>query len=129
MPTSPLFEKKGSLVVDDTIGTGLLFASLFKSHPDNYVIVSNNLYGAEKTYEFLLNFLPEEEVVFFPSDELLRSEAISSSRELLAQRLYAMGQLQKGGKKILITHPAALLRFLPDPSLFKKATISIHKGD
>src|SRR5574344_1022697 len=104
MPTSPLLAKKGSLVVDDTIGTGLLFASLFKEHPDNYLIVSDNLYGAEKTYEFLLNFLKEEEVVFFPSDELPRSEAISSSRELLAQRLYAMGQFHKTKKKILVTH-------------------------
>jgi transcription-repair coupling factor (superfamily II helicase) len=128
MPTSPLFEKKGSLVVDDTIGTGLLFASLFKSHPDNYVIISDNLYGAEKTYEFLLNFLKEEEVVFFPSDELLRSEAISSSRELLAQRLYAMGQLLTPTKKILVTHPAALLRFLPSSDSFKQGIITLKKG-
>jgi transcription-repair coupling factor (superfamily II helicase) len=87
-----------------------------REHPDNYVIVSDNLYGAEKTYEFLLNFLKEEEVVFFPSDELLRSEAVSSSRELLAQRLYAMGQLSDcRPKRYLVTHPAALLTFLAFP--------------
>ena len=71
------------MVVDDTIGTGLLFASLFHEDPENYAIISNNLYSAQKTYEFLLNFLNEDQVVFFPADELLRAESLSSSRELM----------------------------------------------
>lgn len=116
------------MVVDDTIGTGLLFASLFHEDPENYAIISNNLYSAQKTYEFLLNFLNEDQVVFFPADELLRAESLSSSRELMAQRLYAMGQLLKPGKKILVTHPAALLRYLPDPREFKAGILSLKKG-
>ncbi|MCR4561732.1 MAG: transcription-repair coupling factor [Bacilli bacterium] len=114
--------------MDETIGTGLLFAALYKEQPDNYVIVSNNLYGAQKTYEFLLNFLKEEEVVFFPADELLRAESLSSSNELMSQRLYAMGQLQNEKKKILVTHPAALLRYLPNPKKFKSHTIHLKKN-
>jgi len=114
--------------VDDTIGTALLFASLYHDEKENYAIVSNNLYSAQRTYEFLLNFLNEDQVVFFPADELLRAESLSSSRELMAQRLYAMGQLLRPGKKILVTHPAALLRYLPNPSEFKSAMISLKKG-
>jgi transcription-repair coupling factor (superfamily II helicase) len=128
MSTSPLWTKKGHLVVDDTIGTGLLFASLFHEDPENYAIISNNLYSAQKTYEFLLNFLSEDQVVFFPADELLRAESLSSSRELMAQRLYAMGQLLKPGKKILVTHPAALLRYLPDSQEFKAGVLTLKKG-
>jgi transcription-repair coupling factor (superfamily II helicase) len=126
--TSPLLCKKGHLVVDDTIGTALLFSTLFHESPRNYAIVSNNLYGAQKTYEFLLNFLPENKVVFFPSDELLRAESLSSSRELMSQRLYAMGQLSMPGEKILITHPAALLRFLPNPKDFRDSVVVLKKG-
>ncbi|MFA6619533.1 MAG: transcription-repair coupling factor [Bacilli bacterium] len=114
--------------MDDTIGTALLFASLYHDEKENYAIVSNNLYSAQRTYEFLLNFLNEDQVVFFPADELLRAESLSSSRELMAQRLYAMGQLLRPGKKILVTHPAALLRYLPNPSEFKSAMISLKKG-
>ena len=114
--------------MDDTIGTALLFASLYHDDPQNYTIVSNNLYSAQKTYEFLLNFFNEDQVVFFPADELLRAESLSSSRELMAQRLYAMGQLLRPGKKILVTHPAALLRYLPNPSEFKEAMISLKTG-
>lgn len=67
-------------------------------------------------------------MVFFPADELLRAENLTSSRELLSQRIYAMGQLLRPGKKILVTHPAALLRFLPDREVFESKTINIKKG-
>jgi transcription-repair coupling factor (superfamily II helicase) len=126
--TSPLLDKKGHFVVDDVIGVGLLFAGLYHQQKDNYVIVSNNLYSAQKTYEFLLNFLKEDQVVFFPADELLRAENLSSSKELMAQRLYAMGQLVAPGKKILVTHPAALLRYLPNPEEFKDSILHFQKG-
>jgi len=102
---------------------------LFHREKDDYAIISPNQYSAQKTYEFLLNFYPEEEVVFFPADELLRAESLSSSRELLSQRLYAMGQLLKPGKKILVTHPAAALRFLPDPKDFGEKVIIFKKGE
>lgn len=102
---------------------------MFHREKDDYAIISPNQYSAQKTYEFLLNFYPEEEVVFFPADELLRAESLSSSRELLSQRLYAMGQLLKPGKKILVTHPAAALRFLPDPKDFGEKVITFKKGE
>ncbi|MCR5348803.1 MAG: transcription-repair coupling factor [Bacilli bacterium] len=76
-----------------------------------------------------MNFIKEEDVAFFPSDELLRAEALSSSRELLAQRLYALGQIMDGNPKLLVTHPSALLRFLPSPENFRKQILHLHVGD
>ena len=115
--------------MDDTIGAALTIATLFKEKKENYVIVSNNLYSAEKTYDFLLNFLLEDEVVFFPADELLRAESLTSSRELLAQRLYGLGRLlDKKSKKILICHPSSILRFLPDPARFEEECIHFSIG-
>jgi transcription-repair coupling factor (superfamily II helicase) len=40
-----------------------------------------------------------------------------------------LGQLQNGKKKILVTHPAALLRYLPDPKRFAEETLKFKKGD
>ena len=127
--TSPLLEKKGAFVVEENLASGLLFASIFKKNPKNYALIASNQYSAQRLYEFLLNFLEENEVSFFPSDELLRAEALSSSRELLAQRLYSLGQLTDGKPKILITHPSALLRYLPDPKRFEEETFHIKVGD
>lgn len=127
--TSPLLEKKGPFVIEENLATGLLFAEIFKEKPANYALVASNQYSAQRLYEFLLNFLDESEVVFFPSDELLRAEALASSRELLAQRLYALGQLTEGKPKILVTHPSALLRFLPNPKRFEEETFHLKVGD
>ena len=126
--TSPLLNKKGSFVVDETLGIGLLFASIFKEKPKNCALICSNQYNAQKLYEFLLNFVDEGQVVFFPSDELLRAEALSSSRELLSQRIYALWQLGRPGKKILVTHPSALLRYLPSPEDFSRETIHFEVG-
>ncbi|MBE6127402.1 MAG: transcription-repair coupling factor [Erysipelotrichaceae bacterium] len=127
--TSPLLDKKGSFVIEENLAAGLLFASIFAKNPKNYALVSSNQYSAQRLYEFLLNFLPEEQVVFFPSDELLRAEALASSRELLSQRLYALGQLRDGKPKILVTHPSALLRFLPSPQRFSEEILRFKVGD
>lgn len=77
----------------------------------------------------MLNFLKEDDLVFFPSDELLRAEALSSSRELLSQRLYALGQLLSPTPKILITHPSALLRYLPNPARFQEEILTFKVGE
>ena len=115
--------------MEENLGCPLLVASLFAKRKENFAIVSNNQYSAQRTYEFLLNFFSEDEVVFFPSDELLRAESLASSRELLSQRLYAMGKLVSEGPHILVTHPSALLRFLPEKKRFIEECRQIHVGD
>jgi len=75
-----------------------------------------------------LNFLNEEDVVFYPNEEILRAAYISSGKEILSQRLYAMGQLAFNPKKILITCASALLRYIPTPDIFKDNTLQINRG-
>ena len=127
-PTSPLLAKAGHFVVDETLGTGLLFAAEFKKNPTKRAIVSSSLYSAQRLYEFMLNFLSEDELIFFPGDELLRAETLVSSKEFLVQRLYGMAEALEEKPRILITHPSALLRFLPRPKTFLEATITLEKG-
>lgn len=129
IPSDLSFKKHNEFVIDDTLGTGLVFASKFlKKHAD-YALIASNQYAAQRLYEFLLNFLGEDDIVFFPNDELLRAETFASSRELLSQRLYALGQLCSKRKKILVTHPSALLRFLPEPSFFRQSILTLKVGD
>ncbi|MCR5079561.1 MAG: transcription-repair coupling factor [Bacilli bacterium] len=115
--------------MEETLGSGLLLSSIFHKRKRNLAVVATNQYSAQRLYEFLLNFFDEEEVVFFPSDELLRAETLASSRELLSQRLYALGKLLDGEKHILVTHPSALLRYLPSKKRFEEESIRISIGD
>ena len=126
--TSPLENGSGRFLVEETLGSGLLLSAIFKKVPQNIAIVATNQYADQRLYEFLLNFSAEEEIVFFPSDELMRAETLASSRELLSQRLYALGKLCGGGKHILVTHPSALLRYLPSKERFLEECLHFKVG-
>lgn len=115
--------------MDETLATPLLFYYLYSKKKANYAIVASNLYNAEKIYESLLNYLDEDDVLLFPSDELLRAEEVSSSKELLGQRLYVMSKSLESKKRILITHPSALLRYLPPKERFASLKVSLKVGD
>lgn len=110
---SPLSEKRGVFVVDDTIGVSFLFAGLYHKKPGNYTIVAANLYVAQKIANILSSLIGEENVLFFPTDEALRTEVISVSKELLAQRLYVMNECVNAKNKILVCHISSCLTPLP----------------
>ncbi len=124
-----LIAKSGSFAVEDSFGVALLVAAAFKEKQEAYTIVANNLYHAQKIYDFLSSFIGEENCLFFPVDEVLRLDAVSSSKEMLAQRLYVMHELCKKEKKILVTHVAGVIRYLPKEELFKEKTITFKVGE
>ncbi|MFA5481366.1 MAG: transcription-repair coupling factor, partial [Bacilli bacterium] len=62
------------------------------------------------------------------NDDLLRAETITSSKELMAQRLFVMHALQSTSAKILVAHGASLMRFLPSPDIFRNLSFQLHVG-
>jgi len=123
-----LRKKRGRFALDDTIGVALLVAAAYGKEKEPYAIVTTNLYNAQRVYDLLTSFVGEDDCLFYPVDELLRAESIAASKEMMAQRLYVMDELRHGGPKILITHAAAVMRFLPDPRYFEAQTLHIVKG-
>ncbi len=106
----------------------MLFAGLFHKKATNYAIITSNLYNAQSVYELLGALIGDENVLLFPNDDLLRAETITSSKELMAQRLYVMSELQNNKNKILVAHTSSLTRFLPSPQLFKSLTFNLRIG-
>ena len=125
---TPLLEKSGAFAVDDTIGTALLFAGLYNKKPGNYTIVSANLYVAQKIANILGSLIGEDNVLFFPTDEILRSEVISASKELLAQRLYVMNECFNASNKILVCHITSVLTPLPPKEEFASSVFHVKLG-
>lgn len=123
-----LLQKKGHFVVDDTLGTALLVATAYRKKPQNYLLITTNLYNAQQVYDLLASFLGETHCLFFPNDELLRAESIASSKEMLAQRLYVLNEMQNKAPHIVIANAAGALRYLPNPSDFRSHTITFEVG-
>ena len=99
---TPLFEKKmGHFVVDDNNGIALLVASSFKNKKEPILLVTSNLYKAQQIYSSLVSFLSKDDVLLFPSDELIRAETIAQSKEMAAHRLFVLNEI------LNINHKAA----------------------
>ena len=126
---TPLVQrKKGHFVVDDNNGIALLIASSYRINKGSYLLITSNLYKAQKIYSSLISFLSSDDVLLFPSDELIRAETIAQSKEMSAHRLYVLDEILKRKNVIVVANLASALRYLPNPSLFKEQTFTLKIG-
>ena len=126
---TPLLErKKGHFVVDDNNGIALLVASNYRLNKGSYLLVASNLFKAQKIYSSLVSFLSKDDVLLFPSDELIRAETIAQSKEMSAHRLYVLDEILKRKNVIVVANLSSALRYLPSPALFKEQTFSLKVG-
>ena len=127
--TIPSFlSKKGHFVVDDNIGISLLTALSFKEDGGQYLLITSNLYKAQKLYQNIVSILGDKNVLLFPTDELIRAQTLAQSKEMVAQRLYALNEIVRGRGKIVIANLASVMRYLPDPIVFSDKCIDFVKG-
>ena len=112
-------QEKGNYVCDSIFKKALLLASGYLKNKKKYLVVCNSLHTASLLYEYLSNLLENENVITYFADETIRIEAIAESKELLANRIYALNEALKEKPSILITHTSAFLRYLPPKETFK----------
>ena len=104
----------------------LLISSLVKRENRGTLIVTPTLTDANN----LLNIFTgiEEEVLFFPMDDFLTSEAISISPDLMVTRLETLNELIDNSKKIVITDLNGYLRYLPSKDTYQNNIIHLKVG-
>ena len=120
--------KKGHFVVDDNIGISLLTALSFKQDNGQYLLITSNLYKAQKIYQNLVSILGSKDVLLFPTDELIRAQTLAQSKEMVAQRLYVLNEIIKGRAKIVVANLASAVRYLPNPITFSNKSLEFKKG-
>lgn len=123
-----LLRKESSLGNLSLSEEALLYASLFRQSRQTLLIVKNNVYTATKLIERLTP-LVDVDVLPFVVEESLRVEAIAASPESKAVQLETMNAMLEGKAKIIVTHTGALMRFMPDPELFKAVSMELHVDD
>ena len=67
--------------------------------------------------------------MLFPSDELIRADSISQSKEMAANRIYVLNEILNSRADIVICNVASLTRYLPSPSMFKEHVLTFKKGN
>ena len=126
--TPPLFAKDRVFLTSEVIGTALLVAEAFIKKPDNYVIITNNLYSAQKVISTLQTFVDNDDILFYPNDDLLFTEVLTATKELEAQRIYTLfAASDKRKSHIYVANLSAALKPTLEVNYFLNHTLKIRR--
>ncbi|MGO4499858.1 transcription-repair coupling factor [Paenibacillus sp. 2RAB27] len=107
----------------------VMFASLARELERPLFVVTHNMFAAQKIAEDLLECLSPDEVLLYPSQELLTTEEAASSPEMLAQRIDVLTKLAGGFRGVVIAPFAGVRRLLPLKQVFEESRVTINVGD
>src|SRR5690554_3518548 len=105
-------DKKFSYYVSDLSHNHgyLLTYFTFLETNDFTVYVASNLYHANYAYDIFCKLAGSDNVNLYVIDELVSIELIAVSGDLKYERMDTINNVVAGNKKIIVTHPPALLR-------------------
>ncbi|WP_028400969.1 transcription-repair coupling factor [Ectobacillus panaciterrae] len=107
----------------------LLLAALYKKTRRPQLVVTHNLFQAQKVYEDLVSLLGDKDVFLYPVNELIASEIGVASPELKAQRIEVMNHLVHHDSAVIVAPIAGLRRFLPSKELWARHQMELKVGD
>ncbi len=107
----------------------VLMATLNEEQERPLLVVTHNLYQAQKIYDDLVNLLPNNHVYLYPVNDLIATEVGIASPELKAQRIEALNHWSHQQKGIVITPVAGLRKLLPPKQRWKQSQLSFKVGD
>lgn len=94
----------------------------FNKNNKSVLFVCSSLYESNKYYQRFLNYT--KDVVFFPMDDFLTSEALAISPEFKITRLEALKELLESSK-IVVTNLMGYLRYLPTQKIYQNSFIEL----
>ncbi|WP_010285394.1 transcription-repair coupling factor [Bacillus timonensis] len=103
-------------------------AALYRQTKRPILVVTHNLYQAQKIYEDLNGLLEEDEVFLYPVNELIASEIGIASPELKGQRLEALNYWSHQSKGVIVAPIAGLKRILPPKKLWNESQLTFTVG-
>ncbi|HBQ76721.1 MAG TPA: transcription-repair coupling factor, partial [Exiguobacterium sp.] len=111
-------------------GKALFIAGIYQETKKRFVIVTHNMFQAQKLYDDLIELVPEQDVMLYPVDETLAAElSYGASPELRATRIETRHRMLTTDDGILITPLVVLRRYVPTASDFLDHTKRIKPGD
>ena len=107
----------------------LLLASVFEQTKRPQLIVTNNLFQAQKLYDDLIGLIGEQSVYLYPVNELISSEIAVASPEMRGQRIEVLNYWSEKQTGIVITPIAGLRRLLPPKEIWCQCQLHFKVGD
>ena len=89
----------------------MLILSDFYSSDKSIFVVLPNIYLAQQYYDNLIKYINEDDVLFFPADELISAEMVSSTGDFLFERIQTLYTLLSNEKKIVVMNMHAAIKY------------------
>ncbi|MDT8862649.1 transcription-repair coupling factor [Alkalihalobacillus sp. MEB130] len=106
----------------------LFLSSVYLETKRPMLVVTHNLYQAQKLYDDLVGLLHEEDVLLYPVNELISAEIAIASPEMKAQRIDVLNKLVQSFKGIIIAPLAGVRRQLPPAQLWRDCQVDLEVG-
>jgi transcription-repair coupling factor (superfamily II helicase) len=107
----------------------VMIAALHREAGRPIMIVTHNMFSAQKIAEDILELLPEDRVLLYSANELMITELAAASPETMAQRIGVLTRLAEGFDGVLIVPYAGVRKLLPAKEAISKAPLMIRAGD
>lgn len=107
----------------------VLISSIYSTLQRPQLVVTHNLFHAQKLYDDLIELIPEDEVFLYPVNELISSEIGIASPELKSQRIEVLNYWSQFNKGVMIVPVAGLRRLIPSRDKWKSVQQLIQVGD
>ncbi len=105
----------------------VLIKGILEKEKKNILLVVDSLFEANKLYNSMINY--DENVLLFPMDDFLTSEALSISPDLMITRLETIHALTTSKPCVVITNLMGYLRYLPNHETYQNHILNLQKGD
>lgn len=103
-------------------------AALYQETNRPLLVVTHNMFSAQKIFEDLQEALSPEQVMLYPANELVAAEAAVSSPETLAQRIEVLLQCSRSFRGIVVVPYSGVRRFIPTTEAMANARLTIELG-
>ena len=107
----------------------LVLLYLFNKNNKNILVVTPNLYKAQKVYDELVNYINNEQLSFFPQDEFITTEMLAVSEEFKLERINAIKKIIENKKNLVVTNTTGLLKYELPRKKWESAILNLSKGD
>lgn len=116
-------------VVNSTDNANLVSIALdFKNSDNTIFVVLPNLVLAQRYYDELINMVSEEDVLFYPADELITADILMSSGDFKFERINTILSLCDDSKKIVVTNYNGAIRYQFGKDIWEKSFINLKKN-
>ena len=123
-------EGKTDFCMENEIALSFFLSEVFPKSKKTILVITSTINEAQLIFTNITQFIDKSNVLFFPSEEAVRLKKISSSKEIVGERIYTLGALASSrSPKIVICNFQSAIRFLVDPVRFRENTFSVKKGD